>query len=295
MSKTELKKLIQELVNEVLSEYEDGTDEVLAERSAQARANKENKRRREMLRAMQNTTTDQRSQMSASGRAAAVRNQRAIQRATPTGGPFAPPGYATPAGGRVQSRSLATRLDARAQGLSRFPDAPTVAKNSSQVAVKAAQKGLKKIPGTFGLYSKSGSSPAEFRSVRGMLLRVKGLDNRLAENATGMIRLTELLREAKENRINLMRISTLMEKVIPEITEPQSKKLTELFAETSMLVTNLNSMPYTKFNINEWQVMLVATYAKLNEFRQEVIKISETATAPDCKVLINALDEVFNY
>jgi hypothetical protein len=107
--------------------------------------------------------------------------------------------------------------------------------------------------------------------------------------------LKDLLREAKENRINLMRISTLMEKILPEVTAPQSKKLTEMFTEVSMMVTHLNSLPYTKFNVTEWQILIATTYAKITELRETVGKISEENTSINCKPLIKALDEVFIY
>jgi hypothetical protein len=115
----------------------------------------------------------------------------------------------------------------------------------------------------------------------------------MSENSSLLLK--NLLREAKENRINLMKISTLMEKVLPEITQAQSTKLTELFTEVSMMVTNLNTLPYTKFNITEWQILLATTYNKITELREEVGKISEANESIDCKPLIKALDEVFIY
>ena len=75
--------------------------------------------------------------------------------------------------------------------------------------------------------------------------------------------LKSILRENVENRINLMRLTALLEKVTCCISAAHAKTLTETFAEVSMMATNLNSLPYTKFNMNEWQLLIAATYVKL--------------------------------
>lgn len=105
--------------------------------------------------------------------------------------------------------------------------------------------------------------------------------------------LKDLLRESAERRLNVMRIQVLVEKVLPEVTEAQSKKLVELMAEVSMLATNLNAIPYTIFNVTEWQIAIAATYMKVTELREEVVKISESGKTVNCAPLIKALDEVF--
>jgi len=107
--------------------------------------------------------------------------------------------------------------------------------------------------------------------------------------------LKSILRENVENRINLMRLTALLEKVTCCISAPHAKTLMETFAEVSMLATNLNSLPYTKFNMNEWQLLIAATYVKLNELRNEVVKISESQKDVDFRPLLKALDEACNY
>jgi hypothetical protein len=104
-----------------------------------------------------------------------------------------------------------------------------------------------------------------------------------------------LLRESAERRLNVMRIQVLVEKVIPEVTESQAKTLTELCAEISMRVTNLNAIPYTIFNAHVWQLAIMETYMKITELREEVVKISEGGKSECCAPLIKALDEVFTY
>ena len=107
--------------------------------------------------------------------------------------------------------------------------------------------------------------------------------------------LKNLLREAKENRINLMKISTLMEKILPELTDFQSKKVTEMFEEVSLRVSNLNALPYTKFNVLEWQSAIVELYEKIMELREKLAVIAEDNKDLHCTPLIDALDEVLKY
>ena len=52
--------------------------------------------------------------------------------------------------------------------------------------------------------------------------------------------LKSILRENVENRINLMRLTALIEKVVGQLSATQSKSLVECFAEVSMMATNLN-------------------------------------------------------
>jgi hypothetical protein len=106
--------------------------------------------------------------------------------------------------------------------------------------------------------------------------------------------LKDLLRESTERRLNVMRIQVLVEKVLTEVTESQGKKLIEMMTEVSMMVTNLNALPYTIFNAREWQFAVAATYMKIADLREEVVKISEDSKTLNCAPLIKALDEVFN-
>jgi len=95
----------------------------------------------------------------------------------------------------------------------------------------------------------------------------------------------------KTNRINLMKIGTLMEKITPELNKTQSKKVTELFTEISMMATQLNVLPYTKFNMEAWQLLILGTNQKLMELKEEVAKIASGKQNINCAPLLNALDE----
>ena len=95
----------------------------------------------------------------------------------------------------------------------------------------------------------------------------------------------------KTNRINLMKIGALMEKITPELNKTQSKKVTELFTEISMMATQMNVLPYTKFNMEAWQLLILGTNQKLMELKEEVAKIASGKQNINCSPLLNALDE----
>lgn len=168
------------------------------------------------------------------------------------------------------------------------PDGHYATQGAASAAEKAAQQGLKKIPGTFGLYSKSGTAPAEFRSNKGELVPVKDQEGRLRENKT---LLKNIIRENMERRLNLMKVQAIMEKVLPEVSKEQANKLSELFTEISMMATQLNMTPYTKFKMVEWQLSIGAVHAKLYEMKEEVMKICEKENRVDLMPLVRALEE----
>lgn len=170
---------------------------------------------------------------------------------------------------------------------------------ATTAAGQAAQQNLKKIPGTFGLYSATGAPPATHRSAKGQLHKIQpkgkaGAPRPLPENK---ILLKNLISENTYNRVNLMKIGALMEKALPELTKDQSKKLTELFTELSMMSTNMNGLPYTvkEYKLNEWQLLIASFHKKLDEFRSEVMKINEKSDKVNCAPLIKALDEALTY
>lgn len=110
-----------------------------------------------------------------------------------------------------------------------------------------------------------------------------------------MIRLRDLLNETsfnKENRINLMKITTLMEKLIPELTKSQSTKLIELCSEINEMVIKLNEIPYTVFNHTpEWKLLEVAFVSKLAEVKVEAEKLLNSDKV-DVRPFIKAIDEI---
>lgn len=103
--------------------------------------------------------------------------------------------------------------------------------------------------------------------------------------------LKDLLRENMERRLNLMKVQAIMEKVLPEISKEQANKLSELFTEASIMATQLNMTPYTKFKMVEWQLSIGAVHAKLYELKEEVMKICEKENRVDLMPLVRALEE----
>lgn len=103
------------------------------------------------------------------------------------------------------------------------------------------------------------------------------------------ILLKNILRENVENRLNLMRIEALMEKVLEEITEEEAKPISELFTLMKGQRCALNATPYTKFNVTEWMFVVEGVRQTINMLRAEVIALQNTS---DCvRALIVALDD----
>lgn len=112
-----------------------------------------------------------------------------------------------------------------------------------------------------------------------------------------MIRLRDLLLENPENRINLMKIQTIMEKMYPVLNDTQVKKLMELCAEAHIMASQLNMKPFvrTESTMVEWKFLISGVHAKINELKVEVLKIAESDKTVNCAPLIKALDEVLAY
>jgi len=106
--------------------------------------------------------------------------------------------------------------------------------------------------------------------------------------------ISEVANTGPEQRVSLSKISSILEKVLPELTKAQSNKLTELFEEFSEMCSHLNSVPYTRTDndISNWQVMVSAANEVVGKMREEVEKISESKKGIDLNPLMLALDEV---
>lgn len=109
------------------------------------------------------------------------------------------------------------------------------------------------------------------------------------------ILLKDLLNETAIRRINLTSVSALVEKLLPELTDTQSKKITELCTELYSMAGNLNLMPAKLNNREEWMLLLTATQIKINELREEIISISEAKKDIDFRPLLKVLDEALTY
>lgn len=107
----------------------------------------------------------------------------------------------------------------------------------------------------------------------------------------------DLLNESMaERRINLVRVQTIMEKLYPELTDTQSKKLMELCTEVHMIASQLNMTPYirTESSLVEWKLLIAGFQAKLQELKEEVTKVCEDKKI-DPTTVVKALDTVLEY
>jgi hypothetical protein len=112
------------------------------------------------------------------------------------------------------------------------------------------------------------------------------------------ILLRDLISEAgntgPENRVTVMKIASILEKVLPELTKKQAEKLTELFEEISLMATHLNSAQYTvkENDLYNWESVLSEANETVDKMRTEVEKLAESKKNVDFRPLILALDEV---
>lgn len=106
-----------------------------------------------------------------------------------------------------------------------------------------------------------------------------------------MIRLQDILLENTENRVNLMKLQALMEKMTPELTKTENTKLTQLCTEVHDMVGQFNMLPYTIHNRDEWTVLRITLMAKLMEVKGEAEKLLDSDKV-DVKPFIKALDEL---
>lgn len=321
MKKEELRKMIKELMQEVLGETEtsDASEETLDERSTQSQANKAKKRefqrqvgsadlsadaRRDQGNVSQYNAQAAQSMTPGSAQAAAA---QAGTRAQQAGAAAADSAASVRRGRYLGSRgvpqartasiatspSLGVKLSQQARGTAQGPSAA----QAGSAAEKAAQAGLKKIPGTFGLYSKTGAPPAEFRSSKGQLVPVKSASGKLTENnSKTSTRLVDLIAEnSPERRVNLIKVQALMEKIYPELTAAQSKKLMEMCKELHEIATHMNHTRYirTESSLVEWKLIVAAAQTKVQELKEEVEKLSKKQKEINFVPLVKALDEVF--
>jgi len=106
-----------------------------------------------------------------------------------------------------------------------------------------------------------------------------------------MIKLKDILLENTENRVNLMKLEALMEKMLPEMTKTENSKITQLCTEVHDMVGKLNTLPYTIHNRDEWTVLRIMLMAKLTEVKTEAEKMLDSDKV-DVRPFIKALDEI---
>jgi hypothetical protein len=101
--------------------------------------------------------------------------------------------------------------------------------------------------------------------------------------------LRDILRENVERRLNLMAIQALVEKVVTEVSTDKTAKLIEMFTVLSVQVSAMNAIPYTVFNIRDWQYTVGGVQATLHVLREEVLALP---MEHECvRALANALDD----
>ena len=106
-----------------------------------------------------------------------------------------------------------------------------------------------------------------------------------------MIKLKDILLENTQNRVNLMKLEALMEKMIPEMTKTENNKIIQLSTEVHDMVGKLNMLPYTIHNRDEWTVLRISLMAKLMEVKTEAEKMLDSDKV-DVRPFIKALDEI---
>lgn len=99
-----------------------------------------------------------------------------------------------------------------------------------------------------------------------------------------------------ERRVNLMKVQAIMEKLYPELTDAQSKKLMEICTEVHMMASQLNTTRYirTEGSLVEWKLLVMALQTKLNELKTEVVSVCEQKKI-DASTVVKAIDEVLLY
>lgn len=110
-----------------------------------------------------------------------------------------------------------------------------------------------------------------------------------------MAQLKDLLNEVTSQvprRVNLMRVEALLEKVAPQLSEKDQKKLAEVYIELKTLAESMNMTPYTIFNADHWNLLEMVLRGKVAEFKLIIEDISEDNKDVDCWPLAIALDTV---
>jgi hypothetical protein len=105
------------------------------------------------------------------------------------------------------------------------------------------------------------------------------------------IRLKDIVLENTQNRVNLLKLDAIMEKLTPELTKAQNTKITELCAQVHEMVDALNKLPYTIFNHQEWNVLRLGLMGKLVEVKAEAEKLMGEGKV-DVAHFIKELDEL---
>lgn len=91
-----------------------------------------------------------------------------------------------------------------------------------------------------------------------------------------------------ENKISLVKVEVLMEKVKEQLKGKELEKLTEKCMNVKMTAEMLNNTPYTIHGVDKWKFLKVAMIASLVEIRNELMELKNVEVTH----LVKALDEI---
>ena len=109
-----------------------------------------------------------------------------------------------------------------------------------------------------------------------------------------MIRLKNLMFENLENRVNLTKLQTVLEKLYEQLSDSEKKTIHEVFLEMVMMVNNLNSSRYvrTEQGLVEWSVAAASFRQKVSELQEHIFKLSEEKADINCSTTLSVLEEL---
>lgn len=108
------------------------------------------------------------------------------------------------------------------------------------------------------------------------------------------MKLKDLLNETCQvsRRVQLAQVEVILEKIAPELSESEQKKVAEVYLDLKLMAESLNMTPYTMFNNNHWVLLEMVLKGKIAEFKLIAEEIAEDNKNVDCWPLVKALDTV---
>jgi L-rhamnose mutarotase len=104
-----------------------------------------------------------------------------------------------------------------------------------------------------------------------------------------------LIKENTENRVNLMRLDAILEKLAPQLSTSEQEKLADVYIDLKEIADALNVTPYTIFNNADWKLLIMIMMGKVAQMKLIVNEIAEDNKEVDCWPLMKALDLVLVY
>ena len=104
-----------------------------------------------------------------------------------------------------------------------------------------------------------------------------------------------LIKENTENRVNLMRLDAILEKLAPQLSTSEQEKLADVYIDLKEIANALNVTPQTIFNNADWKLLNMILMGKVAQMKLVVNEIAEDNKEVDCWPLMKALDLVLVY